>query len=91
MSVKDAMTASLRRVQSQLSKLPEEAYDFWVKHTPKRTGNARRKTRLNKEVIEARYPYAQRLDEGWSRQAPNGMSQPTENFVKTRLRKILRK
>lgn len=91
MSVKDAMTAGLRRMQSQLSKLPSEAYDFWVKATPKRTGNARRKTKLKKDTIEANYPYAQRLDEGWSRQAPDGMSKPTEKFVTDRLRKILRK
>ena len=83
------MTADLRRKQSELSKLPAEAYNFWVKHTPKKTGNARRRTSLKKDTIEARYPYAERLDDGWSKQAPDGMSKPTEQFIQDRLKKIL--
>lgn len=86
-----ATQAGLRRMQSQLSKLPAEAYNFWVKTTPKRTGRARRSTRLKGNTISAQYPYAERLDDGYSNQAPNGMSKPTEQFVIQRLRKILRK
>lgn len=40
-------------------------------------GNARRKTILRGNQIEANYPYAQRLEEGWSSQAPKGMTEPT--------------
>lgn len=88
----DAMTASLRRVQSDLDKLPAQAFDFWVKITPKDTGNARRKTRLeNRRVINADYPYAVPLDQGWSKQAPKGMSEPTDKFIQRRLKTILRK
>jgi hypothetical protein len=90
--VSDAMTASLRRVQSEMDKLPAEAYNFWVKTTPKDTGNARRRTKLqNKRTINADYPYAVPLDNGWSKQAPQGMSEPTDKFIKARLKKILRK
>jgi hypothetical protein len=89
--VNDGMTASLRRIQSEMSKLPAEAYNFWVKATPKKTGNARRQTKLNNGEIQANYPYAQRLDEGWSKQAPDGMSKPTEQFIDNRLKKIMRK
>lgn len=89
--VNNGMTASLRRIQSELDKLPQQAYDFWVKTTPKATGNARRKTVLKKNEIQSNYAYAQRLDEGWSKQAPNGMSQPTEKFIQQRTDKILRK
>lgn len=89
--VNDGMTASLRRMQSELDRLPAEAYNVFVKTTPKRTGNARRKTRLNKNEIQANYPYAQRLDEGWSKQAPDGMSEPTSKYVQARLDKIIRK
>jgi uncharacterized damage-inducible protein DinB len=89
--VNNGMTASLRRIQSELDRLPQQAYDFWVKATPKDTGNARRLTALKKNEIQANYAYAQRLDEGWSKQAPNGMSQPTEQFIKQRTDKILRK
>ncbi len=86
------MTASLRRVQSDMDKLPAQAYDFWVKTTPKDTGNARRRTKLqNKRIINADYPYAVPLDNGWSKQAPKGMSEPTEQFIKDRLKNILRK
>lgn len=42
-----------------------------------RPGNARRSTVLKSNTIEANYPYAQRLEEGWSSQAPNGMTEPT--------------
>ena len=89
--VNNGMTASLRRIQSELDKLPQQAYDFWVKTTPKDTGNARRSTKLKGNEIQANYAYAKRLDEGWSKQAPNGMSQPTETFIKQRTDKILRK
>lgn len=89
---KDAVTASLRRVQSDLDKLPAQAYNFFVKATPKRTGNARRKTTLSQnKVINANYPYATRLDEGWSKQAPQGMTKPTTTFIQNLLKKIMRK
>ena len=90
--VNDGVTASLRRVQSDLDRLPAQAYNYFVKITPKDTGNARRSTRLtNNKVIEANYPYAQPLDRGWSRQAPQGMTKPTEQFIKTQLSRIIRK
>ena len=89
--VNNGMTASLRRIQSELDKVPQQAYDFWVKTTPKDTGLARRSTKLKGNEIQANYAYAKRLDEGWSKQAPNGMSQPTEQFIKQRTDKILRK
>lgn len=85
----DAITATLRRQQSRLDKLPQELYYYWVKTTPKKTGNARRQTRLKDKTIEANYPYAERLDQGWSQQAPEGMSKPTERFLQQRLRNIL--
>lgn len=89
--VNNGITASLRRIQSELDRLPQEAYNFWVNATPKDTGNARRQTRLKDKEIQARYPYAQRLDTGWSKQARDGMSKPTEQFIQKRLDKIMRK
>lgn len=95
MSVKkinDGITASARKIQSELAKLPAQAYNFFVKATPKKTGNARRRTSLQKnQVINANYPYAQRLDNGWSKQAPDGMTKPTDKFIKGRLKQIIRK
>lgn len=86
------MTPSLARMEQQLKKLPRQAYDFWVDETPKKTGNAKRSTGfVNNKTIWANYPYAKRLNEGWSKQAPNGMVEPTTNFITRKLRQILRK
>jgi len=63
------------------------AYPVFVDNTAVRTGNARSRTNLRNTSINANYPYAQRLDEGWSKQRPNGMTKPTakwfENYVKS--------
>lgn len=62
-------------------KLAKEAYRVFSNATPVRTGNARSKTKLSNEDIVANYPYASRLDEGYSKQAPRGMTTPTEEFI----------
>ena len=81
--------------------LSDDAYKFFVAQTPVRSGNARRntslasmkdsKTGLSKATIEGDYAYAQRLDEGWSKQAPNGMTAPTERYIERRLDELVRK
>ena len=58
------------------------AYKAFVKNTPVRSGNARRNTRKSGNAIDANYPYAQRLEEGYSRQAPKGMTEPTIEEVR---------
>ena len=88
---KNTMSASLKRIQKDLAKLPELAYKEFVENTPVRSGNARRKTKLVGKEIRADYPYATRLDQGYSDQAPQGMSKPTEDFVKRETDKIMRK
>ena len=87
----DRMTSSIARIQKQLDTLPQKAADYWKSITPVRSGNARRRTSLRGNTIEANYPYAQRLDEGYSKQAPQGMSKPTEKFIQNETRRILRK
>jgi len=69
------------------NKLAKEAYTYFVKETPIRTGNARRSTRLQGNEIQADYPYAQRLDAGYSPQAPFGMTKPTEKFIQEYIKK----
>lgn len=88
---KNTVVSNIKQLQNQLDKIPQEAYNFFVKSTPKDTGNARRSTKLKGDTIEARYPYATRLNEGWSKQAPDGMVKPTEEFIKQRLTKIIGK
>lgn len=88
---KDTMTRSLKKVESQLEAIAEEAFDYLVSITPKDRGNARRKTRLRDQTIEMRYPYAERLDNGYSDQAPNGMSTPTLKYLQKNKKKLVRK
>jgi hypothetical protein len=70
--------------------LAREAYDYFRGITPiarVNGGNARRSTRLQGDEIQADYPYAQRLDDGYSPQAPKGMTKPTEKFIQEYIRK----
>lgn len=85
------ISPTLKSMKAKLNKLPEDAYKVFVKETPFRTGNARRRTKLknNKKTIDANYPYAQRLDEGYSKQSPEGMVKPTEEFIVQQFYKIM--
>lgn len=85
------ITPSINRIVKDLENLPRDAFNFWLQTTPKQSGNARNKTRLVGETIRADYPYAQVLDKGSSKQAPQGMSKPTERFIKNEIKKRLRK
>jgi len=67
--------------------LAREAYDYFKRETPIRTGNARGNTRLQGDEIWADYAYAQRLDAGYSSQSPQGMTKPTEKFIQEYIRK----
>ncbi len=86
----NTISSSLKRIQKKLAQVPKEAYTEFVSDTPIRSGNARRHTRLEGTKIAARYPYAQKLDEGYSKQAPEGMTKPTEQFIKRRVKQILK-
>lgn len=66
-----------------VNKVSDVAYKAFVKNTPIRSGNARRKTKKSGNTINADYPYAQRLEEGYSQQAPQGMTEPTLEEVRT--------
>ena len=93
-----AMTLNMSEVNKMFDQaekvaktLPKEAYDYFVDSTPIRTGNARRSTRLRGSTIDANYAYAERLDDGYSRQAPKGMSGPTEKFLQKRIDNLIGK
>ena len=88
--IKDKITKSIDNILQKIDKLPQEAYKEFVKDTPIRSGNARRKTRLSGNKIVAGYNYAQKLDEGFSKQAPDGMTKPTEEFIKKRMTQIIK-
>ena len=90
-NVKNNISPSLKKKIAQLDKVPLQAFTFFKAHTPIRTGRARRSTVLKKDTIIAAYPYAERLDNGSSRQAPDGMSKPTEAFIKKTADKIMKR
>ena len=71
--------------QSQVDKIQDQAYQYFRDHTPIRSGNARRNTVQRGDAIQAAYPYAGRLDDGYSRQAPDGMTQPTIDYIEKTL------
>ena len=70
-----------KRGEAEAKKLAKDAHTFFVSQTPIKQGNARRHTRLVNNKIEANYAYAERLDEGYSKQAPKGMITPTEQHI----------
>lgn len=69
------------------NKLADEGAKFMRSITPIQSGNARRKTRSNGNVIQADYPYAKRLDEGWSKQNQIGLVNPTIAHLEELIRK----
>ena len=87
----DKISTNVKKKIAQLNAVPGQAYTFFKAHTPIKTGNARSRTTLKKDTIVAAYPYAQQLDDGRSRQAPDGMSKPTEAFVKKTTDKIMKR
>lgn len=95
----NTMTASLKRIQRKLDKVPDEAYKVFKDNTPVKTGYAKRNTKLKGKTIEADYQYAKVLDKGrhmtsrgmrGSDQAPVGMTKPTEKFIRDRIKQILK-
>ena len=90
--IKDTFNPSLERITDELrTKVTKKAFLEFKVRTPKRSGNARRKTTLNGNKIRANYNYATQLDAGKSRQAPQGMSEPTSKVITSAIEKIMRK
>ena len=90
-SYTDNISKEIKDLNKKLNSLAQEYLVEYKSLTPIRTGNARRSTHLQgKDTIVANYPYAERLDEGWSRQAPRGMTIPFEKWLEKKFRKIFR-
>lgn len=89
-TVKNNITSSVGRIKAKLNDIPRRAYKEWLANTPIKTGNARRSTKFRgKNTISAEYAYAGRLDQGYSKQSPDGMSKPTEQFIQDEISRIL--
>lgn len=83
-----------RRIK-KLAQLPDvlldEALELTRENTPSNSGYARRNTIKKGNSIVSDYPYAGRLDEGYSRQAPNGFTEPTIKQLSKEAKNIARK
>ena len=98
-SFKGDVSQMLSKMKKELNNIPKEAYQFFLKQTPVRSGNAKRNTKLKGNTIQANYQYGKVLDKGrhmtnrgmrGSEQAPEGMTKPTKEFIKNRISQILR-
>ena len=88
---KDNITPSLKRIEKELKGIPKKAHKFFVKTTPIDTGHARRSTKLKGNKIHGKYHYASFLNVGWSKQAPDGMTNPVTRYINRLVKKIMRK
>ena len=90
--------SELKALFKELKDMPDEvmadAGKYFKNITPIDKGYARSRTSTKDTTISARYPYAGRLDDGWSKQAPKGMTDPTEReidkLITTEIRRINR-
>lgn len=74
-----------------VEQIKQQAYLYFKNITPIATGNARRNTRRSGDDIIADYPYAQRLDAGWSKQfGGRGMSGPTTEEIERLFEQLLK-
>jgi hypothetical protein len=79
----DKLKNKIKKAKAIDSMVMPKAYNFFKEITPIKNGNARRNTRLdNQNTIKTNYKYAGVLDSGSSKQAPQGMSQPTTKKIK---------
>lgn len=78
----------INQLNRALPKLVEHGYKVFKAETPIDTGNARRNTRRVRNQIRGDYPYANRLNNGWSKQSPEGMTTPTIESIRKEVKKI---
>lgn len=81
LKVKSNVAKAMAGYSNVAKEVAKKTYTYFKAITPERTGNAKRKTRLKDQTIEANYNYASKLDEGYSKQAPEGMTGPSIDFM----------
>ena len=80
--------ARMENIERSIGKIKDFAAEEFRAITPIRTGNARSKTSRVNVGVEAAYPYANKLNDGFSRQAPDGMTAPTVEKISDYVRKM---
>ncbi len=81
----------MKKLAGLPSYLVDEALDITKENTPVASGNARNKTIKKGNKIVSNYAYAGRLNEGYSRQAPQGFTKPTIEQLDDQAEKYIRK
>lgn len=81
----------MKKLAGLPSYLIDEALEITKQNTPVASGNARNKTIKKRNKIVSNYAYAGRLNEGYSRQAPQGFTKPTIEQLDDETRKYVRK
>jgi hypothetical protein len=88
-NIRDRLNKVLTTLDDQT--IANQAFKKFKDVTPIRSGNAKRKTKLQNNTINADYPYAEVLDKGrhmtnrgmrGSDQAPEGMTKPTIEHIR---------
>jgi hypothetical protein len=90
LTITDQITKDLKDKAKLLKEIKKPALEEFRRLTPRRTGKARSNTLLEGNTIKANYPYAQRLEEGYSKQAPQGMTKPFEKWLEKHISKIIK-
>jgi hypothetical protein len=82
MALKGSLRLELIAKNITSEKLVDVGYPVFVAHTTKRSGNARSHTKKGQDEIRAEYPYAKKLDAGYSKENPAGMTKPTVDAIR---------
>lgn len=85
------ITDRLADIKSTLTEknLAKVGHAEFKRATPVRTGNARKNTDLMGNAINANYPYALLLNQGSSKQAPDGMTNTTIDAIRSYIEREL--
>lgn len=98
----------MRKIDKYVNRtMPKEALKIYKKETPEDSGNARRKTKLQRRTVIGDYPYAGVLDDGlypnppkggkgktsggYSKDAPRGMATPTIEKLQVKFEQFVRR
>jgi hypothetical protein len=94
--VKITMKELRGEVQKSLNQMANDIYLALIRNTPKRSGAASRgwtkpgtisRDNYSAVITTNRVPYVERLNEGWSKQAPAGYIEQTTNQIMRRYKK----
>lgn len=81
----------MKKLSGLPSYLLKDALILTKENTPVASGNARNKTIIQGDKIVSNYGYAGKLNEGYSKQAPQGFTKPTIEQLNSDANKFIRK